>query len=150
MSSSTLEIFHFRSQVKLMSSNPKIRIRQYESAIEGYEQMISSYREAIEHLKKDDSAKAHLAAYQARKHRQEADRQIAQAEQTEAPPLAARLAEEDEKQTKSAFGKLTVFTVVVLGAVLVAIFAGTTGDLSKTWKTDSAGDFAKSVQYPRQ
>jgi hypothetical protein len=39
---------------------------------------------------------------------------------------------------------------VVLGAVLVAIFAGTTGDLSKTWKTDSAGDFAKSVQYPRQ
>jgi len=91
-----------------------------------------------------------LAAYQARKHRQEADRQIAQAEQTDAPPLASRLAEEDEKQTKSAFGKLTVFTVVVLGAVLVAIFAGTTGDLSKTWKTDSAGDFAKSVQYPRQ
>jgi len=46
-----------------MSSNPKIRIRRYESAIEGCEQMIGSYREAIEHLKKDDSAKAHLAAY---------------------------------------------------------------------------------------
>ncbi|HAB48566.1 MAG TPA: hypothetical protein DCE31_10655 [Lautropia sp.] len=67
-----------------------------------------------------------------------------------APPLKDRLADEDDKKTKMAFGKLTVFTVVVIGAVLVAIFAGTTGDLSKTWKTDSAADFAKSVQYPRQ
>ena len=134
-----------------MSSNSKTRIRHYEAAIESYEQMIDSYREAIEHLQKEDSAKAHLASYQAKKHRQEADRELSQAEHVEAPPpLKARLAEEDEKQTKMAFGKLTVFTVVVIGAVLVAIFAGTTGDLSKTWKTDSAGDFAKSVQYPRQ
>jgi hypothetical protein len=134
-----------------MPNNSKTRIRHYEAAIESYEQMIAAYRETVEHLQKEDSGKAGLSSFHARKHRQEADREIALAEPTDAaPPLKARLAEEDEKKTKMAFGKLTVFTVVVIGAVLVAIFAGTTGDLSKTWKTDSAADFAKSVQYPRQ
>lgn len=133
-----------------MPTSPKVRIRHYEAAIAEYEEMIASYREAIDHLQKDDPSKAHLASFQARKHRVEAEREIAQAEQTEAVPVASRLAEEDEKQTKVAFGKLTAFTVVVIAAVLVAIFAGTTGDLSKTWKTDSAADFAKSVQYPKQ
>ncbi|NDI23183.1 MAG: hypothetical protein EBY76_09100, partial [Betaproteobacteria bacterium] len=121
--------------------NPKLRIRHYEAAIAEYEQMLIAYREAVEHLQRTEADKAHLAAFQARKHRQEAEREIARAEQTDTVPLAARLADEDEKQTKAAFGKLTIFTVAVIGAVLVAIFAGTTGDLSKTWKTDSAADF---------
>jgi len=130
--------------------HPKARIRHYEAAIEQYEQAIAAYREAIDLAGKDDAGALHLASYRARKHRVEADRLIAVAEQTEAPPLVERIAEREEKSSRAAFGKLTVFTVGVIAVVLLAIVAGTTGDLSRTWKTNDPGEFAKSVQYPRE
>jgi len=130
--------------------HPKARIRHYEEAIAQYEEAIAAFREAIDLAAKEDAGALHLVSYRARKHRNEADRLIAIAEQSEAPPLAERIAEREEKSTKLAFGKLTVFTVGVIAVVLLAIIAGTTGDLSKTWKVEDAGEFAKSVQYPRE
>ena len=130
--------------------HPKARIRHYESAIEQDEQAIAAYREAIDLAAKEDAGALHLASYRARKHRMEADRLIAIAEQSEQPPLTERIADQEERATRTAFGKLTVFTVGIIAVVLLAIVAGTTGDLSKTWKSQDPADFAKSVQYPRE
>ncbi|NBO96057.1 MAG: hypothetical protein EBU79_09350 [Betaproteobacteria bacterium] len=69
-----------------MPNNSKSRIRHYEAAIESYEQMIAAYRETIEHLQKEDTGKAGLSSFHARKHRQEADREIALAEHVDAGP----------------------------------------------------------------